>query len=905
MKKRSAYILLLTLLLTACATTKNTGLTRSYHGMKVVHNVYFNGSNAFREGLAAIDKANEDDYTTILNLYPISNPKAQQAAGAQMDKSIEKCRKCIKLHSIHVRPKKINPRKRRDPQYKLWLESKEFNAQMWRAWMLLAESEFHKGDFLGSVGTFSYVARLYENDPDLVAQCQLWTARAYAEMGWQYEAEETLNKVKVDHLKRKHQSLYSAVSADILLKGQHFREAIPFVKIAKADEKRKLYKPRFEYVLAQLYQEQGQRDAARAGYKRVIRLQPEHIMRFNAQLRYYELLGDTTKSVRYLLRLAKQDKNKKMLDQIYGTVGNIYLHHNDTATALKYYQMGIDQSTENSKDKAGVLLQAGDLYYERKAYTEAAPCYTEAVQIISHDDVRYPEADKRSQALAEIMPRVETIALQDSLQHLSTLSEEDLLAVIDTIIAHVIAKEQADSIQAQEQERKKELGEDDELIGVNTEKMIGGFNRDQSWYFYNESLLKKGKQQFQKQWGDRPLEDNWRRSSKTQTTSGSEATGNEFQEGLVEDLPADSLPADSTAEVPVTDIHTREYYLQQIPRTDEDFAASNLEIADALYDLVSLYREKVNDQQMSDLTFEEFCRRFPNDERLLDLYYMQYLTALRHQEEEQAETYRQDILRLFPDSREARILSDPDYAASLRETAAVQDSIYEATYLAWKKGDYATVKQNTQTVEQNYPLSSLMPRFLFLNAVGVARTENQTAFVDCLQNMIARYPEHELSAMAKNMLALIGEGQQSQKGGAMGTLQEQREQEDATADEAEQQVHFSDERKTASYVLVLIAHDEQALGQMLYQVAVFNFTQFLVKDFDMQSVGAFSREQSALQISGFDSMDEAEWYIGLMQEDTALSAYLTEAGAEIVPITEENYKLLGTLSFEDYLQLQK
>jgi len=163
--------------------------------MKTKYNIYFNGNVSFIEGEATIRQNNEDDYSTILNLYPVSDHKAARASTAQMDKTIEKCRKCIKLHSIKARPK-IDPKKKKDPKYQAWLQQEEFNNQMGNAWLLLAKAEFHKGDFLGSVSTFNYIARHYSYDKDMVAQCQLWTARAYGEMGWMYEAEEILNKLK-------------------------------------------------------------------------------------------------------------------------------------------------------------------------------------------------------------------------------------------------------------------------------------------------------------------------------------------------------------------------------------------------------------------------------------------------------------------------------------------------------------------------------------------------------------------------------------------------------------------------------------------------------------------------------------------------------------------------------------
>jgi len=911
MKFRLLVIVALLGMLVSCSTTKNTGATRAYHGMKVIHNVYFNGRIAYNEGLQAIDKANEDDYSDVLPLYPVSNPAAQKAATAQMDKSIEKSRKCIKLHSIHAKPKR-NSSKMSDPQYKAWLQHKEFNDQMYRAWMMLGQSEFHKGDFLGSVGTFAYISRLYDYDRNLVAQCQLWTARAYAEMGWLYEAEDMLRRVQPDDLKRKSLPFYSAVSADVMLKSGRYREALPFVQVARQAEKRKGFRPRFEFVLGQLYQMEGQKDKARAAYKRVIRLQPAHDMVFNARLRYYELGGDTLKTMRGLRRMARLDKNKDLLDQIYGTMGNLYLANGDTLRALECYGEAAAASTRNGASKAAVLLRAADLYYGRKDYEKASPCYKEAVQIISNDDERYPVASRRAETLDLLVQDLTTVRLQDSLQVLSTLSEAEQLAAANRVVEALLAAEQADSVKAAEAARKAELESDPR--SVNTDLLFGG-PKDDSWYFYNTSLLQKGKQEFRRRWGNRPLEDNWRRLSKSSAgTPAGVSEESESSESLPdgqgeEEAGTEEMAADSTAvsaSEPVTDIHKPEYYLQQIPKTEEDIEASNRLIADALADLVALYRDKIGDMPLSDAALEELARRFPQDERLPDIFYMQYLAAFRQQDTDMADHWRTELLRRFPDSRQARMLADPEYMESLRRTELAQDSLYAATYESYRRGDYCAVKSGTRFAEQNYPLTPLMPRFLFLNAVAVARTEGQDAFVESLRDMVQRYPEHELSAMAKNMLAMMGQGMETQQGGAMGTLQDKRGMADEGESDGEpEDRRFSAERQEASYVLLVGPSDTEQLNNLLYEVALFNFTQFLIKDFDMQVLPSFAQNHGALQISGFDSLDEADWYISILQADETVSRLLTQLEAEVLPVTESNRKLLDTRPLEEYRQFMQ
>ena len=886
----SGLLLVACLCVTGCSTQKNTAATRAYHQMKVRYNILYNGNHAYEEGLKAIQAANVDDYSQVLNLYPVSNHQAAASSAAKMDVTIEKCRKCIKLHSIKKKPQP-DPKKRNDPKYKLWLQSEEFNAEMGNAWIRLGEAEFHKADFLGSIGTFSYVMKHYQNDPDMVARCQLWIARAYGELGWLYEAEDMLHKVKVDDLNRKHASLYSAVSADILIKTKQYKAALPFVKIAAPDEKRKVYRPRFEYVLGQLYEYEGNRQEAINAYKKVIKQTPPVEMDFNARVRIAQLKGKS--SLKQLRQMAKQAKYKDKLDYIYGTMGNIYLAAGDTNQALVQYRLAIDKATQASMQKAAILVKAGDIYYGRQEYVEAQPCYREAISILTAENDDFARIQRRSEVLDELIVEHEVVVLQDSLQRLSRLSEQEQRAIIEQLIEDLIKQEAADAEAALIAEREAANGG---LQSVNTANMLGGNGGNADWYFYNPQLMRSGKQEFQKKWGNRTLEDNWRRLSKTVSTPM--MTENETDEEGVSSDSTVVVDGQKSAVVPETDNHKPEYYLQQIPKTEADIALSDSLIRQALMNMVFIYQDKMEDQVLADATFEELCRLYPHHRDLLDLCYMYYLRALRAGDDMERQSMAQEIITYYPDSKQAYIVSQPDYFERLRRMAAEQDSLYEGTYKAFASGQFATVKRNKQYAEANYPLSPLMPRFLFLNAVSVARTEGQAAFAEALRDMVSHYPESELGAMAKDMLAMMGQGMESQKGGSTGSLVSRRVETVVPEEEEEQSgveaTVWTEERNVASVVLLVLKEtDETLLNQIQYEVALFNFSQFLIRDFDLQKMPVFGTG-CALRVIGFTTLDEAEWWVGLVRQNAELTSFLQSHGVEIIPVAELNVnKVIG------------
>nr|MCR5050016.1 tetratricopeptide repeat protein [Paludibacteraceae bacterium] len=834
--------------------------TRSYHQTKVKYNILYNGNIAYEEGLQAIRDANEDDYSRVLHLYPVSNHKAAESAASQMDKTIEKCRKCIKLHSIKSKPK-TDAKRLSDPAYKLWLKSEEFNKEMSTAWLRLGEAEFHKADFLGAVSTMNYVIRHYQNDADIQARCQLWVARAYAEMGWQYEAEDMLNRVQMDALSRKHARLYSAVKADVLLKGEHYHEAIPFVKIAMPYEKKKIYRPRFAYVLGQLYEKEGSREEAKDAYRSVIRMAPPTEMDFNARIRMAEMGGRG--SLKQLRTMTKQAKYKNRLDQIYGAMGNIYLQNADTVKALEMYEEAIAKSTQGGMQKAAILVRAGDIYYQQRNYVKAQPCYREAITILTaeHDD--YARLQKRSEVLDELIVAYNQAQLQDSLKQLSTYPADKQREIAERLVAELIAAEQADSTRQAEADRAAR--NDDGPLSVNTANMLGGSNGAKGeWYFYNQQLVKQGQQEWRKRWGNRALEDNWRRQNKQVLVSDdmSVATDDETE--------GDStmLAGDSTSTAPVikreTDTHKPEYYLQQIPRTPEDLAACDSLWREGMVALYRIYRDKVEDQQLAEETLSELRKRCAGHRLLADLEEEERLLALRH---------------------------DEAYIAKMLGMLQKQDSLYARTYNSYTHAQYAQVKANKRYAEEHYPESPLMPRFMFLNAIAEARTNGQEAFTASLKELVDSYPNTELGSMAKEMLAMLGQGMESQTGGSTGSLADRRNE---TTEEKNDSVasgqQWSDDRNQASVVLLrLPKSDEQALNNLQYEVALFNFSQFLIRDFDLQKMPVLGTG-CALRVSGFHDMDEAEWWIGLVKQNADMQAVLV--GVECMPVAEVNVPLV-------------
>ncbi|MFM2292179.1 MAG: hypothetical protein RIS29_1992 [Bacteroidota bacterium] len=889
-------LLVLTLAAVSCSTKKNTWSSRTYQALNTSYNVYFNGYVSYNDGLKNILKANKEDYSNVIPMYPISHHANATAATSDMDRTIEKCRKAIKLHSIKVKPEK-DYKKMSDPKYKAFLAQEEFNPAMKEAWLLLAKAEFHKADFLGSVGTFSYIKRHYSYNSDLVTTCQLWIARAYAEMDWMYEAEQVISKLDQNNLKGANTGLFAAVSADMMIKKKLYKEAIPFLELALKDESDKAMKQRFNFVLAQLYQRTGDVKLAFDSYSRVISMNPSYEMDFNARINRAQLDVANVSKIRHELRkMLGNRNNKEYKDQIYYALGNTYLLHGDTATAILNYKLSADTSSRKGIDKAVTLITLGDLYYQKRKYVAAQPCYDEASKILSVENDNYIRVKKRAETLSELVTQNDIVVLQDSLQGLSKMSEIDRMKVIKAVIDKLIAEEKAAEQKAlKENERRNRGPEEDDFatmppIGAAS---VGG------WYFYNPDILRNGQTEFIKKWGKRKLEDNWRRANKSASLFGDDL---QAQRAENDTLSADTLKRQPGAKAQlVSDNKKPEFYLQQIPVTASQLAKSDGEIADALFAMGEIYKDKVEDYSMAISTFNEFIRRFGTDKRVPDAYYNLYIIQVKTDKKAEAELLRLKLIQDYPNSKYSKVLSDANYAETLKKMYAEQDSIYEKAYLAYNKSDFETVFQSTEYIRKAYPLSSLMPKFMLLNALSIGKKDSPEKFRKALEELIATYPGSDVSAMAKDMLALVKQGKESKVGTAGGSLLAKRD-EKAVVEQLEiSKMKFSAEKKGRHRLMLIASTSLESMQKLQYEMAKYNFSHFLIKDFDL-AINKLDTSRNVLSVLNFDSYDEVEWYQSSLKAEASVEQALSDLNIQKVIISEENFGLLkASYRLEDYL----
>lgn len=875
---------------------RNTSTTRAFKALNTRYNVYFNGTTSYNEGINSINQANTDDYSSLINMYTISKHENANSAKSSMDRTIEKCRKAIKLHSIKKKPDR-NSKKWNDPTYKAWYNQKEFNPALKDAWLLLAKAEFHKADFLGAVGTFTYIARYYPDDANTVTECQLWIARAYSEMGWLYEAEQLISKINQKNINSKNSGFYAAVNADLLLKQKQKTEAIPFLEMALKNEKDKFQKQRFTYLLAQLYQRNGSSEAAYKTYSSVIKTNPSYEMDFNARINRAELSTNTQSVRKELKKMLRNPNNKEYKDQLFYVLGKTYLADGDTLKAIESFTTSIDTSSRDGFDKAVTLITLGDLHYKKQNYIKAQPCYDEASKILTATHEDFARISKRAETLSELVVQHEIVLLQDSLQRLAALPLDKQKEIIQNLIAKKIAEEKAAEEAAKKQQ---ELQNKPRNFDENFDMMppIGMSPATGDWYFYNPNLIKTGSSEFRKKWGSRKLEDNWRRVNKSAVL---------FADNAQSAQTTPTATADSTLQKQdqISDDKNPEFYLAQIPQTQSEIEKSNAELATALYNMGFIYKDKIEDYPLAINTFDAFESRFPTDKRLVEIYYYAYMLKTKMGETAEADKYKQKLIAGFPNSKYVEVVSQPNYFENLEQMYKAQDSLYAKTYQAYNKNQFEQVINNTTWMQQNYPLSELLPKFLFLNALSNGKTKKTQEFEKSLNELVTKYPSSDVSSMAKDIIALMKQGNEAKAGSSHNTLLSRRET--STKQELEQDTErkYIADKAGKHRLMIVFNTSTEKLNKLLFNVAAYNFTRFMVKDFELISTKLDST-QTVLNITNFDSYDEAAWYVNSVSNDAELSNLLNTPDVRKIIISDVNYStMFSYLGLDSYLVFAK
>ena len=884
--KNILIIVAVAVAIVSCSTQKNTAGSRFWHSFNARYNTYYNGQVAFTEGNLEKEKNNKDNYTELIPLYPVGNKASRDIGKSNYQRTVEKMEKAIQRHSIKEKGKEKNP-------------------FLWRAWLLMGKAEFQMGQFEEAAATFSYMARLYQGEPLMSGLARAWLAKCYTELGWRYDAEDVIRNMSRDSMDFRAVKDWDYTYANYYIREADYQKAIPYLRKAIKHERRKVQRAREWFLLGQIENLIGNQQEAYNAFKRVVRLSPPYELEFNARIAQTEVMAKNNgkQMISKLKRMARDDNNAEYLDQVYYAIGNIYLAQGDTLEAINAYETGNKKATRSGIEKGVLLLTLGNIYWEREKFADAQRCYGEAIGLLDKERKDYQELSQRSKILDELVPYTEGIHLQDSLLALSVMPEAERNKAIDRVIDALKKKEkeerdakleaEADAQQAKNQANNPLRQPSNTQHPTPTTQATGG-----AWYFYNPTAVSQGKTAFQREWGKRENVDNWRRSNQTVIRMpGAEETDSIAIDSIADmtNMTNDSVksePIDSAA----LDAHKREYYLAQIPFSDEQKAASHEIIKDGLFHGGIILKDKMERLAISERYLRRLTNDYPDYEHNDEAWYHLWLLYARLGQLSKAAECLAHMQENHAESEWTLLLSDPLYAENARFGEQIEDSLYGATYDAFKADQHDLIRQNAALSATRFPQGANRDKFMFINGLSLLNEGDGDGCMEQLKEVVEKYPESEVSKMAGMIIKGVQDGRRLHGGkfdiGDVWSLRDVELSGDSTITDT-----LSTERDDHYLFMLVYNPDSVNQNQMLFELARYNFTNFLVRNFEIQIDQ--DRELNRMMVSGFQSYDEALQYARMLYDNEPLRNHL--AGTMRLIISEKNLPSLGTrLSYDDY-----
>lgn len=680
---------------------------------------------------------------------------------------------------------------------------------------------------------------------------QLWMARTYIERESYDEAERLISKLEKDpttfkSIKRD----LAPVKAHYHLKQKNYDLAIePLQQAIELGKDREL-KARYAYILAQIHQKNGDNDACEVAFNKAWKFSNYYDLEFSAQLNIIHSKWDAgtitgAGATKTLQKMTKDIKNYEYRDQIYFLMSRIALKDNDQLLAIDYLKSSLKFNEGDQAQKGESYLQLAQLYFDSESFVEAKAYYDSTLQVLPKTDDRYDQVTEYANNLTDIAANLVIIQTQDSLLRISNMTDDERRA-----LAFKIKKEE-------EENKFKNL----KTEGKPTTKKSRPGAAKSTYWAYNEKSKKKGLKDFRKRWGDRQLEDNWRRSTRSELRSLVD------EQEVVEEEISRELTEEDMKNI-----------FREVPSTPADVAKSEQEIAKAMLKLGGLYRDRLEDSERSIKILEDRERRFPDAESRDEMYYFLYLAHTDLNNKTKAKFYYDKLAGEFPNSTYARVLTDPDFLSKSRAEDQALMEYYDQTYLSFEKGKYADVAQRITTAQKEFgPGNKLQAKFALLGAMSKGSLDGKDAYKTGLREVIGKYPNTPEEVRAKEILKLLGQGESGKR-----PLTES-----SSSDPTDTGKYKVDPEKLHYFLVLLTGGEEISLNDA--KAAISNYNSEFNKLAKLRISPVSLGDQPMVVIRRFKSQEKAMTYYNGITKN-AESFLPAGVEYEIYPITQNNYR---------------
>lgn len=717
---KSRYLLLLLVLL-GCSPYKNNPLNNSYHDLTAHYNAYFIANERIKEIEESIFASQEWNYNKVLPIFP----QFDTTKSASLVKEIEDC---IQKASISIQ---------RHPGSK-WEDD---------SYILVGKARHYGSEFPDAIETFKYVNTHSENNnsrhqalTELIRSFVEFEEYNNAVAVTDYLAKEKLNNENKRRLFLNSAYLYQKKSDPNKMVGN----------LVKAEELlRSSDKARINFIIGQTYHDLGFESEAFRYYKNVLKYSPTYELEFYAKLYMAQVTelaknNDLKKIERYFKSLLRDPKNKEYQDKIYYELAGFELNNGNLEGAIEDYKRSVRASTNNNRQKSYSYLSLGRIYYDTiKNFVLAKSYYDSTVSTMPKDEEEYPAIKERQEILVDFVKQVVTIHKNDSLLALAELPEDSLMSMASSIIS----KERDIKKKKKEKEKQAAINRARNISDNNNDQLIATADAGSIWYFDNLNQVAKGQNTFIRKWGDRPLEDDWRRQNKT---------ANNLQ-SLAEAQPNISESTGEEEEMPIEE--EARSLLAAIPQTEDAKATLLSEIEEALYALGNIYHLRLQEDVNAIESFETLLSRFPETNYEAEVLYQLYLLTKEH-EPNKSVTFGQLLKSKYPDSIFAKLVDNPSYREESFAATSQLKRLYRDLYSQYKGANYKRVLFAIDSALAQHPENEFSDNIALLRVLTIGQTEEDHRYQFELGQFMEEYPESDVYPYAQSLMKASEDFQQ-------------------------------------------------------------------------------------------------------------------------------------------------
>ena len=705
----SSLFLLAIIALTACSRKKDTFLNKSFHAVSTEYNTLFNGNNAFVQGKEALAQTYRDDFYQIL---PVERIEAVDLDGFDTDSkdpnfntAEEKAVKAIQKHSMYI-------------------GGKEYNPQIDEAYMLLGKARYYDNRFIPALDAFNFILNKSATSNN-VNNAKIWKAKTNIRLKNEEYAIENLQKMlKEENLEDAVVADANAMLAQAMINLDSIPQALPYMKIATQFENNYELKGRFTFITGQLYNKLNYKDSANIAFDQVIgfKRKTSRVYMINAHMaktkNFNYAQEDQAMLLELLHDLEKDRENRPFLDKIYNALADFHRNTTNDSLAVVYYNKSI-QSFKEDKTLQSINYQTlAEMNFDKAEYKQAGAYYDSTLTNLVENSKKWRRVKKKRENLDDVIKYEDIASINDSILRIAKMSDSDKLAFFTAYTDDLKAKAIADSIAA------AKLSEKGPAI-INKEfssKSVGGPSPSGGkFYFYTPTTVAYGKVEFRKLWGDRKLEDNWRRSSKK---------SNGFDQD--QEIVIDTTPI---AELEMFDPQS---YIAQLPSDPKVLDSLTIDRDFAYYQLGLIYKEKFKEYGLATNRLEKLLTYTPQKRLVLPAKYNLYKIYGLLEKQAFAQKYKDDILNNHSTSRYAEILRNPN--AQLASDASSPEAKYNALYKAFEASQYGEVIKKSDGYITQYNGTDIVPKFELLKATAIARQDGFQAYKKALNFVSLTYP---------------------------------------------------------------------------------------------------------------------------------------------------------------------